>query len=281
MVEARQIEASSLVCVGLDSDFVQIPEFLKKSLDPDEAIFAFNRAIIDMTRDLVCAYKLNWAFYLVHGAKGLQCLYDTIAYIHRTAPTVPVILDAKFGDIGNSNEDYAKTAFDCLGADAVTVSPYVGGLALKPFLEREDKGVIVLARTSNPGAEEFQDRLVTEDGEPQCFYVAKQVANVWNEKGNCGIVVGATRPEELGLIRLLVGDLPILVPGIGAQGGDIKATVGAGMDSNRRGMMINSSRGIIFASDKEDFAAVAREEAIKLRDAINFYCEEVGHEENG
>lgn len=257
---------SKFVCVGLDSDVKHIPRHLFKSfMGIEEEIIFFNRAIVDATKDIACAYKPNIAFYESHGEEALFALGETIEYIHENTDA-PVILDAKRGDIGNTNEEYAQMAFGLLESDAITVHPYLGKEAMAPFLEYQDKGVFVLCRTSNRGAGEFQDMLI--DGEPLYCHVARHVANDWNVNGNCGLVVGATYPEELRRVREIVGDLPILVPGIGAQGGEIKKTVSAARDIRGTGMIINSSRGIIFASKGEDFAEAARREAIKLHAEI-------------
>ncbi|MEI6627321.1 MAG: orotidine-5'-phosphate decarboxylase [bacterium] len=266
-----QWSKGNFVCVGLDTEFDSIPERVRYA-SPQNAMCTFNREIVDATKDLVCAYKPNTAFYEAHGSEGISILRETIEYIHQVAPDVPVILDAKRADIGNTNKGYARFAFDLLGADAITVHPYLGAEAMKPFLDRKEKGVIVLCRTSNPGAGEFQDLRI--DGEPLCRVyrvVAHNVATKWNANGNCAVVVGATYPEELGEVRAIVGDMPILIPGIGAQGGDVEKTVRAGQDSRGQGMIINSSRGIIFASKLGDFDEAARRETIKLRDSINQY----------
>lgn len=243
---------NSLVCVGLDN-----------SKPPQ---FDFNRTIIDATHDLVCAYKPNSAFYEAQGTEGLAELKKTCDYIREKYPEIVLILDAKRGDIGSSNEGYVKYAFDWLGADAVTLHPYVGKEALKPFLDRKEKGSIILCRTSNPGAGEFQDSAVDSGNQSVKLYqvIAEHVAKEWNYNGNCGLVVGATYPNELQIVRRIVGDMPILVPGIGAQGGDIEATLKAGLTSKKSGLLISSSRGIIFAKDP-------RLEAQKLRDEINNY----------
>ena len=224
-------------------------------------------------------------------------MIKTILHIRTTAPEIPVILDAKRADIGNTNKGYVQAAFEYFGVDAITVHPFLGKEALQPFLGQKDKGIFVLCRTSNPGAGEFQDLVVetsieTDEGRialgkvPQIFreqsgmnpplwaYVAASVAQNWNEHGNCGLVVGATYPEELSIVRRIIGDLPILIPGIGTQGDDVEATVKAGMDSKKQGMIINSSRGIIFASKEADFAEAARQETLKLRKMINQYREE-------
>jgi len=273
MLEA-QWSRDNFVCVGLDSEFSKIPESARLggnecAVHEGNTIVAFNRAIVEATKDLVCAYKPNAAFYEAHGAEGITALCRTIADIRAIAPDVPVILDAKRADIGNTNAGYVNAAFDYLRADAITVHPYLGAEALQPFLARAEKGVIVLCRTSNPGAAEFQDLSV--NGEPLYRFVARRVADLWNENGNCALVVGATYPDELREVRGLVGDMPILIPGIGAQGGDVEKTVSAGKDGRGRGMIVNSSRGIIFASKGMDFAEAARRETEKLRDLINQY----------
>ena len=192
-----------------------------------------------------------------------------IGHIGAVAPEVPVIYDAKRGDIGSTNQGYAVHAFDELRADAITVHPYLGREALDPFLERLDKGTIVLVRTSNPGGGEFQDLLVGD--EPLYRVVARRVAETWNQQGNCAVVVGATYPEELAEVRRIVGTMPILIPGIGAQGGDVRRTVEAGRDARRRGMIVNSSRGVIYASNGDDFAEAARQEVLRLNREIESY----------
>ncbi len=219
---------NKFVCVGLD-----------------KGEFEFNKNIIDQTFDLVCAYKPQSAFYEAEGAAGLEALKKTIQCIREKNPDIPIILDAKRGDIGNTNEAYVKATFDDLGVDAVTVHPYLGKESLEPFLNRKDKGIIVLVKTSNPGAGEFQDLQI--DGKPLYQVVAERVANEWNKNNNCAVVVGATYPEELKKVREIVGDIPILVPGIGAQGGDLQNTLKNGLNSKKQGLIISSSRGIIFA----------------------------------
>lgn len=261
------------VCVGLDSEYAKLPECVKEP-DPKNSITAFNRAIIDNTKDLVCAYKPNLAFYLAHGTLGLKALKKTMVYAKRVAPSVPVILDAKVGDIGNTNIGYVQLAFGYLNADAITVHPYLGQEALKPFLDQKDKGIIVLCRTSNPGAGEFQDLHIagipnTSQRDVKMYrHVASEVANEWNKNNNCMVVVGATYPEELRQVREIVRDMPILIPGIGSQGGDLEKSVQFGKDSYGTGIIINSSRGIIFASNGRDFAQVAGNETKKLNDSI-------------
>jgi orotidine-5'-phosphate decarboxylase len=239
--------------------------------DVETALVTFNTAIVDATADLVCAYKPNAAFYERHGAAGWNALARTIAYIHSHYPDVPVLLDAKRGDIGSTAHAYADALFDTLGADAVTLHPYLGSDALQPFLRRADRGCFILAHTSNPGADEFQHlTLRTADGmeEPLYLAVARTVAQRWNANGNCGLVVGATYPEQLEVIRQAVGDLPLLIPGIGAQGGDLAAVMRVGLDSQGAGLLISASRSIIYASSGADFADAARREAQQLRDAI-------------
>ncbi len=258
------------VCVGLDTEWVRIPHSIKAQFTSvGEQMFSFNREIIDATAELVCAYKPNAAFYEAEGTAGLEALYETVAYVKRSHPNIPVILDAKRADIGSTNNGYVKAAFDELGVDAITVHPYLGREAMKPFLNRTDKGVIVLIRSSNPGAGEFQDLRVTDKQEPLYQVIARSVADTWNENGNCAVVVGATYPQELATVRSIVGDMPILIPGIGAQGGEIEATVRAGKDSRSMGMIINSSRGIIFASGGPDFAHAARTATERLGEDIN------------
>lgn len=258
-------DEGKFVCVDLDSDIAKLPShILAKYYDSADAQLDFNRQIIDATKDIVCAYKPNLAFY--RGDLGKKTLKKTIRYIREKTSSMVIILDAKQADIGNTNDGYVTEDFEYYGADAVTVHPYLGMEAMKPFLDRSDKGVIVLCVTSNPGSEEFQDLMV--DGEPLYQRVAGNVSSNWNYNGNCALVVGATYPDELEEVREIVGDMPILIPGIGAQGGDLEKTVLAGRDSKNQGMIVNSSRGIIFASSGEDFAEVARREAQKLHEAI-------------
>ncbi len=259
----------NFVCVGLDSAYEQLPATVKSGRTIDEAIFAFNREIIDATHDLVCAYKPNAAFYEAQGSEGFQALIRTVRYIRDSYPHIAVILDAKRADIGSTNLGYVQAAFDIIGVDAITVHPYLGKEALAPFLGRKEKGIIVLARTSNPSAGEFQDLLVGESQEPLYQVVARHVAQSWNVNGNCAVVVGATYPAELKKVRSIIGDMPILIPGIGTQGGEIAATVDAGKDSRGWGMIINSSRSIIFASKEGDFAEAARKATEELRAEIN------------
>ncbi|MHB1086529.1 MAG: orotidine-5'-phosphate decarboxylase [Minisyncoccota bacterium] len=260
-----QWDAKKFLCVGLDTDDQKIPEELRR-LGVYEGILAFNRAIIEATKDIVSSYKPNTAFYEAHGDLGFAALRATIMYINEVAPELPVILDAKRADIGNTNQGYAVSAFDHLGADAITVHPYFGAEALEPFFERTDKGIIVLCRSSNEGSGELQ--LLDVGGEPLYKIVAKHVAEKWNSRGNCSIMVGATYPDELREVRAIVGDMPILIPGIGAQGGDLEKSVSAGKDARGRGMIISASRAITFASGGPDFAEAARARAQELHDAI-------------
>lgn len=252
----------SLLCVGLDPD----PERFPASLcERPEAILEFCTAIVDATADLVCAFKPQIAHFAARRAEG--ALEALIRHIHAAHPGIPVILDAKRGDIGSTALHYASEAFDRYGADAVTVNPYLGRDSVQPFLNRADKGVVVLCRTSNPGSGEFQDLLI--DGQPLYQHVAQRVAREWNGNGNCLLVIGATWPDELAQVRALVGDLPLLVPGVGAQGGDVAAVLRNGADSHGNGLVISSSRAILYASSGADYAAAAAAAALRQRDAIN------------
>lgn len=269
MLENRA-QQNKFVCVGLDSEYEKIPAHVREKYGQD-AVRQFNREVIEATHDIVCAYKLNSAFYEAQGGSGIATLRRSIEDIFSVTDDVPVIDDAKRADIGNTNAGYVKAVFGDLRADAITVHPYLGAEALAPFLEQKDKGIFVLCRTSNPGAGEFQD-LNVEGGDPLYRHVAWHVASKkWNQNGNCGLVVGATYPQELKEIRQFVGDMPILIPGIGAQGGDVEKTVAAGKNQHGRGMIINSSRGIIFASNGKDFAEAARRETQRLHDVIISY----------
>jgi orotidine-5'-phosphate decarboxylase len=253
---------NSLVCVGLDPEIERLPEELAGEASP---IFQFNKAIIDATADLVCAYKPQFAHYAAYEAEDQ--LERTIEYIHRTYPHIPVILDSKRGDIGSTAERYAIEAFERYGADAVTVNPYLGEDALEPFLRHENKGVVILCRTSNPGARDIQDLQV---GSRRVYHaVAELVATKWNKRGNCMLVVGATYPRELAEIREIVGDIPFLVPGVGAQGGDVAQAVRNGQTPAGTGLVISSSRAILYASSGADFASAARQATVALRDQIN------------
>jgi orotidine-5'-phosphate decarboxylase len=254
--------ADSLVCVGLDPEIERFPAEIASQPSP---IFQFNKAIIDATADVVCAYKPQFAHYAAYEAEDQ--LERTIDYIHRQYPGLPVILDSKRGDVGNTAERYAIEAFERYGADAVTVNPYLGADSLEPFLRRADKGVIVLCRTSNPGSRDVQDLEV--GGRKLYQVIAQLVARQWNTRGNCMLVVGATYPRELADVRQIVGDMPLLVPGVGAQGGDVAQAVLNGQTADGTGLVISSSRNILYAGGGDGFAAAARAAALALRDQIN------------
>jgi len=255
---------NSLLCVGLDTDETKIPGFLQQS--SKNPLFDFNKAIIDETKDIVCAYKLNMAFYEAAGKEGFEALEKTIQYI---PPHILIILDGKRNDIGNTAQKYASALFTTLKADAVTINPYLRKDGVSPFLEFKDKCSFILCRTSNPSAGDFQD--LSFSSMPLYQHVAKKIKE-WNTNENCGAVVGATYPEELKTVRTLLGEtIPILIPGIGKQGGDVEKTVKNGTNSDGEMALINSSREIIFASDKQDFAAQARKKAESVRDQINTY----------
>jgi orotidine-5'-phosphate decarboxylase len=252
----------SLVCVGLDPQLESFPVSLQGR---PQAIFEFNKAIVDATAHLVCAYKPQFAHYAACAAEDQ--LERTIDYIHNTHPGIPVILDSKRGDVGNTAERYAIESFERYHADAVTVNPYLGADSLQPFLKYDNKGVIILCRTSNPGARDLQDLQV--QGRRLFHVVADLAAHSWNQRGNCLLVVGATYPQELAEVRQIVGDMPLLVPGVGAQGGDVQAVVKNGQTPAGTGLIISSSRGIIYAAGGTDFATAARAAAMKLRQEIN------------
>ena len=256
----------SLVCVGLDTDPKKIPQSVSKKAEP---IFEFNKAIIKATADLVCAYKPQIAFYAAEGEKGLKALKKTVEHLKKNFPRIPIICDAKRGDIGSTAAKYAQEVFDWFGFDAVTVNPYLGFDSIEPFLKREDKGIIILCRTSNPGAADFQDLKIK--GVPLYQIVAEKIVT-WNKQyRNCLMVVGATWPRELKKVREMAPNVPFLVPGVGAQGGDVEAVLKNGQDKSGAGLIINSSRGIIYASSGPDFAKAARVETEKLRNEINKY----------
>jgi orotidine-5'-phosphate decarboxylase len=263
----RWQDADSLVCVGLDPEPAKFPA--RFSGDPD-AVFAFCRDIVDATAPYACAFKPQVAHFSALGAE--ESLARLVAHVHDAHPGIPVILDAKRGDIGSTAARYAAEAFDRYRADAVTVNPYLGRDSLQPFLDRADRGVVVLCRTSNPGAADLQDLPVRgADGRERPLYqhVAATVASDWNGHGNCMLVVGATWPRQLGEVRALVGGMPLLVPGVGVQGGDVEAVVRNARDGDGAGLAISSSRAILYASGGEDFAQAAAAAARGLRDAIN------------
>lgn len=263
-LSAAWASCNSLLCVGLDPDITKIPQELQQKPD---GIFTFCTSIIDATADLVCAFKPQIAYFAALGAEDQ--LTAICNYLRNTYPNIPIILDAKRGDIGATAEQYAREAFERYGADAVTVNPYMGSDSVAPYLEWKDKGIFILCRTSNPGGSDLQ--FLTVDGQPLYQRVADLVANQWDRHQQCGLVVGATFPNELAQVRAIVGDMPLLVPGIGAQGGDIQATVAAGKNSQGSGMVINSSRAILYAqpTGNEDFRTAARRVALETRNAIN------------
>jgi len=255
---------NSLLCVGLDPDPAKFPAHLRGR---DDAIFGFCADIVDATANLVCAFKPQIAYFAARRAEDqLEAL---IAHIHEKHPGIPVILDAKRGDIGSTAEQYAVEAFERYQADAVTVNPYMGRDSVEPYLAYSDKGVILLCRTSNPGGSDLQ--FLETNGEKLYERVARLASHEWNTSGQISLVVGATFPAEIARVRAIVGEVPLLVPGIGAQGGDIEATVKAGRTANATGLMINSSRAILYAGKDEGFAAAARQVARETRDTINQY----------
>jgi orotidine-5'-phosphate decarboxylase len=266
--EERAEAVQSLLCIGLDPEADRIPARFRTEEEP---LFAFNRWIIEQTHTCAAAYKPNMAFYEARGVQGLRELELTMEYLHSEHPEIVTICDAKRADIGNTNRGYVQSIFDTMDFDAVTLHPYLGREALMPFLERRDKACIILCRTSNPGAGEFQDFEV--DGRPLWEAVAAQVNDQWNARGNCMLVVGATYPDEMRGIRAIAPHMPFLVPGVGAQGGDVAAVVAAGLDAQGKGLLISSSRGILFSDDP----AMA---AHDLRDEINAArnrCSEAAH----
>jgi orotidine-5'-phosphate decarboxylase len=247
----------SLLCVGLDPDPDLMPEKI--------GVFEFNKAIIDATADVVSAYKPNIAFYEAMGHEGVEALHRTMDYIPKE---IPAIIDAKRGDIGNTAKAYARSLFDRFNADAITANPYLGYDSLEPFIERRDRGVFILCRTSNPGAADFQS-LPVGKGKKLLYEVVAEKVNEWNKYGNLGLVVGATYPGELKLIRKRYPQMPLLIPGVGTQGGELKQVVQYGVDKGRQRTIINSSRQILYASRGKDFATAAGKAARELRDRIN------------
>jgi len=255
---------NSLLTVGLDPDVMRFPAELQ---DQPDAIFRFCRDIVDATAPYACAFKPQIAYFHAHRAE--EQLEALCAHIRERHPDLTIVLDAKRGDIGSTAEQYAREAFERYQAHAVTISPYLGLDSVEPYLAWSDRGVFILCRTSNSGGSDLQF-LKTEDGTPLYLHVAGLVADKWNAHGQCGLVVGATFPKELAAVRERVGDaMPLLVPGIGAQGGDIAATVASGRTTDSTGMLINSSRAILYASGKDDWREAAAKAARELRDAIN------------
>lgn len=263
MLKARWRGAGTLLCVGLDPDPARFPKSLRSS---DSPVFEFCKAIVDATADFVCAFKPQIAYFASAGAESeLQRL---IAYIRQAHPAVPVILDAKRGDMASTAQHYAREVFERYNAHAVTLSPYLGFDSIEPYLSYAERGAFLLCRTSNAGGDDLQ--MLRVDGEVLYQRVAR-LANTWNRTGQLGLVVGATYPNELARVREIVGDMPLLVPGIGAQGGDVQASVSAGQTADGAGMVINSSRAILYASLGNDFADAAQRAARNTRDEINRY----------
>lgn len=263
-LEACWQRNNSLLCVGFDPNLDVFPSHLKGQPD---AIFQFCKEIIDQTHDLVCAYKPQIAYFA--GLDAEDQLQKIMDYLGEHHANIPIILDSKRGDIGTTAAMYAREAFERYGADAVTINPYMGRDSAQPFLDYADKGSVLLCRTSNPGAKDIQDLVV--DGQPIFERVASMISQDWNSNKNCCIVVGATWPEEMRRLRDICGDMPFLVPGVGAQGGDVKALVKAGQTSSGTGLIVNSSRAVLYASNGEDFAMAARQVAMETRDEINLY----------
>ena len=270
LLQRAQAQNKSLLCVGLDPDPAKFPPHLKGDT---RRIFEFCAAIVDATADLVIAFKPQIAYFAAHRAEDQ--LERLVAHMKRAAPQVPVILDAKRGDIGSTAEQYAIEAFERYGADAVTLSPFMGFDSVQPYLKHHGKGAFLLCRTSNPGGDDFQNqRLASVDGQPRLYeHIARLAQGPWNTNGDLGLVVGATYPTEIERVRALAPTLPLLIPGVGAQGGDAVATVRAGLRTDAAGaitgpVVVNSSRAILYASGGEDFAAAARQEALRTRDLL-------------
>lgn len=253
---------NSLICIGLDLDPERMPDHLRAT---KEGCFDFNRQIIDATADLVCAYKPQIAYYAAYSMEAQ--LLQTIDYLKDNYPHIPIILDAKRGDIDSTAKMYAREAFVRYQADAVTVNPYLGGDTLQPFFNYKEHGVFILCRTSNPGSGEFQT--LSLEGKTLFVRVAEKAAKEWNKNKNIGLVVGATYPQDLAVVREVVGPMPLLIPGVGTQGGDIEAVMKNGLLPDKTGLVINASRSILYASQGTDFANAARMAAQKLKEAIN------------
>ena len=263
-IEKAWEKNNSMVCVGLDPSLEKLPEPIQKSEQP---LFTFNKAIINATAPYACAYKPQFAYYAAAGAE--EELKQTIEYIHKNYPDHLIILDSKRGDIGATAEMYAKESFERYGAHSVTVNPYMGEDTVAPFTQNETKGCFILCRTSNPAAQEIQDELC---GEEKLYEkIARLASDQWNKNKNLGLVVGATAPEQMKKIQEIAPDLPFLVPGVGAQGGSVKDVVQSGLDKNRQGLLINSSRGIIYAGSGEDFAEKAGLAAKALHEEVQSF----------
>ncbi len=269
MLQAAERQNSSMLCVGLDPEPARFPQGLTANASK---IYDFCAAIVEATADLVIAFKPQIAYFAAHRAEDQ--LEKLMAHMRRTAPQVPVILDAKRGDIGSTAEQYAKEAFERYGADAVTLSPFMGFDSIEPYLKYPGKGAFLLCRTSNPGGDDLQaQRLASVPGEPLLYeHIAKMAQGPWNQNGQLGLVVGATYPAEIERVRAVAATLPLLIPGVGAQGGDAAATVRAGWRGSSgqttAPIVVNSSRAILYASKAEDFAKAARREAMKTRDML-------------
>ena len=259
-LDAAWAHTDSMLCVGLDPEPSRLPVGMAQT---PAGIVTFLRSIIAATSDLACAYKPQIAHFAAIGAEA--ALLECIAAVRELAPHAVVILDAKRGDIGSTAAMYAREAFDRYGADAVTLNPYLGGESLEPFLKWVDRGTVILCRTSNPGAGEIQD---WPEADPLYARVARLAVSKWNPQENLMLVAGATRPAELGRIRELAPEIPLLLPGLGAQGGDLDAAVEAGLDADGGGLVVNSSRAILYAGSGSDFATLARDEAQRMRDAL-------------
>ena len=266
-LEETATQRDTLLCVGLDPQPALLPAATTD-------VFAFNQAIVDATCDLVCAYKPNLAFYEALGLDGLEALQRTVEYIRQRAPDLLIIGDAKRGDVGNTAEAYARALFQVWSLDAATVNAYGGHDTIQSFLEYHDRGVFIWCRSSNPGAGDIQDLVLQGSGEERFMYehIALK-AREWNERGNVGLVVGATYPREMEVVRRLCPDMPILIPGVGAQEGSLEASVISGVDSQGRRAIISSSRQVLYASRGADFAQAARREAMALKDRINMVLE--------
>ena len=264
MLHSASTRNHSMLCVGLDPEPARFPAQMQGN---PRKIYDFCAAIVDATADLVCAFKPQIAYFAAHGAEDQ--LERLMQHLRANAPHVPVILDAKRGDIGSTAEQYAKEAFERYGADAVTLSPFMGFDSVEPYLAYPGKGAFLLCRTSNPGGDDLQNqRLASVDGQPLLYeHIAGLVQGPWNKNGQLGLVVGATYPAEIERVRALAPTVPLLIPGVGAQGGDAAATVRAGWRPNGP-IVVNSSRAILYASNGADFAAAARREAIKTRDML-------------
>lgn len=253
-LEARMDAVDSLLCVGLDPEVARMPERFRTERFP---LFAFCREIVDATAPFACAFKPNTAFFESAGAQGWTELQMLFEHMQQRCPEVVTICDAKRGDIGNTNRGYVQAIFDALGADAITLHPYLGEEALAPFLERDDRLSVILCRTSNAGAAELQDLQV--EGKPLWEHVAARISTMWNRRGNCMLVVGATWPEEMRRLRAIAPEMPFLVPGIGAQGGDVAAVLSAGLRADGKGLCLSSSRAVLYAESPGRAAEQARD----------------------